>query len=106
MAGQFGENKEFAKFLLLAKNDAGVAAALKNRDHASIDAFPGLSMDEKHVLKTIDWRQMKIDVPNDAVTNFHPNLNARICTEVVGPTFATKKCTWKDGGLNGPAGDL
>jgi hypothetical protein len=96
---EFNENPDFARFLHMAKNDAALKTALAAKDLAVIDNFNGLSQSEKETLKVLDWKTVHIDIPNDIVTNIKPNIAARVCQETVGPTFATKQCTWRIAGL-------
>lgn len=91
---EFGHNQEFAKFLLLAKTDNAFTQSLQEGSHETIDNFPGLSDTERNTLKVIDWKKTEVHIPNDVLHNFQPNISARVCTEIVGPTFATKRCDW------------
>ncbi|MCA9248991.1 MAG: hypothetical protein KDA42_17820 [Planctomycetales bacterium] len=91
---EFGENLEFAKFLHTVQVDEAFKSALKADKAPVIDQFPGLSTDEKTLLKTLDWEHVEVKVPADILDNFQPNRAARICETTVGPTFATRKCEW------------
>ncbi len=89
---EFGENKSFVSMLNLARIDSQVLDAFKNNDVSLIDAYPGLSSNERKLFKSLNWNNMELKVADSDVTNFSPVAAGSVCESKVATEVAERKC--------------
>ena len=89
---EFGENNNFVKMINLARRDSQVLDALWADDQSLIDAYPGLSVKERKLLKGLNWKNIILDVTDDDVDKFSPLAAGTVCESKVASEVAERKC--------------
>ena len=95
MSDTFGANLSFLRLLNLVKEDSGVREALDRKDFSLINSFPGLTEEERKILKLFNWKNIEIDLTDDDINNFQPGLVAAeetVCERKIVTEVAERKC--------------
>lgn len=96
MSNIFENNLSFLNLLNLIQKDPSIKAALEKKDFTIIDAYPGLTKQEREALKVGNWKSIEINLTDGDIDEFEPGTlasNARIfCERNIGPEFAEKQC--------------
>ena len=96
MSNTFGDNLSFLNLLNLIQKDPNIKAALEKKDFAVIDAYPGLTEQEKTALKVCNWKRVEINLADRDIDEYDPgnlDLASRVfCERNIGPEFAERQC--------------
>lgn len=90
---QFEHNIRFLQFLRKVHDNPDVRQALDRRDFSEINAAPGLSEEERSLLKLFNWPSIEIKI-DPAVEPFVAEESV-ICERRGGPLFVEQRC-WKE----------
>jgi hypothetical protein len=92
---EFGANLSFLRLLNLARTDTKIREAFERKDYALISAFPGLTEDERNVLRLFNWKELEIAVTDQDLANFDASAseaNKEVCERSVAKEVAERKC--------------
>ena len=92
---KFGQNIEFVKLVNLIRKDSKAKATLAGGNLALLDTYPGLSGEERELLKQINWSKIELKVDDSMIANFQagsPETTTWACETKMVLEQVTKKC--------------